>query len=72
MEVAGASAVVTGGASGLGAATARRLASGGMKIVVVDVQDDLGDAVAEQVGGAFVHADVTDGGQVQAAIDAAT
>jgi NAD(P)-dependent dehydrogenase (short-subunit alcohol dehydrogenase family) len=72
MEIAGTAAVVTGGASGLGAATARRLASAGVRVVVVDVQDDLGDAVADQVGGAYVHADVTDEAQVQAAIDAAT
>lgn len=71
MDVSGASAVVTGGASGLGAATARRLAADGMKVVVVDVQDDLGEAVAEQIGGAFVHADVTDADQVRAAVDTA-
>ncbi len=72
MDISGASAIITGGASGLGAATARRLAADGVKIVVVDLQDDLGDVVADQVGGAYVHADVTNPEQVQAAVDAAT
>jgi len=71
MEIAGAAAMVTGGASGLGAATARRLAAGGAKVVLVDLQDDLGDAIAEQVGGVYVHADVTVAEHVQAAVDAA-
>ncbi len=71
MDIEGSSAIVTGGASGLGAATARRLAGAGVKVVVADLQDDLGDAVAEQINGAYVHADVTDTGQVQAAVDAA-
>jgi NAD(P)-dependent dehydrogenase (short-subunit alcohol dehydrogenase family) len=43
-----------------------------VKVVLVDIQDDLGDAVAEQVGGAYVHADVTDADQVQGAVVAAT
>ncbi len=71
MEIAGASAIVTGGASGLGAATARRLAAADVRVVLVDLQDDLGDAVAEEVNGAYVHADVTDEAQVQAAVDSA-
>ena len=72
MDIAGAAAVITGGASGLGAATARRLSAAGVKVVLVDLQDDLGDAVADQIGGAYVHADVTDADQVQTAIDAAS
>ena len=71
MEIAGVAAIVTGGASGLGAATARRLAADGVKVVLVDLQDDLGDAVAEQVDGAYVHADVTDAEQVGAAVEVA-
>jgi NAD(P)-dependent dehydrogenase (short-subunit alcohol dehydrogenase family) len=71
MIIAGASAIVTGGASGLGAATARRLAANGMKVVLVDVQDELGDAVAAEIDGAYVHADVTNSDEVQAAVDAA-
>ena len=45
MDIAGASAIVTGGASGLGAATVRRLAASGMHVVIVDLQDDLGEQV---------------------------
>mgnify|MGYP001813149991 FL=1 len=71
MNIAGASAIVTGGASGLGAATARRLAADGMKIVVIDLQDSLGEETAARIGGAYVHADVTDPEQVQRAVDAA-
>ncbi len=71
MDVAGASAIVTGGASGLGASTCRRLAAAGVKVVVVDLQDDLGDVVADQVGGAYVRADVTEEAEVQAAVDTA-
>jgi NAD(P)-dependent dehydrogenase (short-subunit alcohol dehydrogenase family) len=62
---------VTGGASGLGAATARRLAMAGAKVMVVDVQDQKGEEVAAAVGGAYLHADVTDAEEVQAAVDAA-
>ena len=71
MDIAGSSAIVTGGASGLGAATARRLAASGMRVVVVDLQDSLGDEVAGEVGGAYVHADVTDEDEVQVAVEAA-
>jgi NAD(P)-dependent dehydrogenase (short-subunit alcohol dehydrogenase family) len=71
MEIAGAAGIVTGGASGLGAATARRLAAGGTRVVIADLQDDLGDAVAAEIGGAFVHADVTSEDEMAAAVDAA-
>lgn len=71
MDIAGASAIVTGGASGLGAATARKLAAGGMKVVIADLQDELGEAVAREVNGAFVHTDVTNSDEVQTAVDAA-
>ncbi len=71
MNIAGASAIVTGGASGLGAATAQKLAAAGMKVVLVDLQDELGDAVAAEIDGAYVHADVTNSDEVQAAVDAA-
>lgn len=53
-------AVVTGAASGVGAASARRLASGGASVVVVDVDDVGGARVADDVGGRFVHLDVGD------------
>lgn len=71
MEISGSSAIVTGGASGLGAATARRLAAAGAEVIVVDLQDDLGAAVADQVDGIFVHADVTDPDEVASAVAAA-
>ncbi len=71
MNIVGVSTVVTGGASGLGAATVRRLAAKGAKVVVADVQAELGDAIADEVGGGFVSTDVTNSDQVQAAVDAA-
>jgi NAD(P)-dependent dehydrogenase (short-subunit alcohol dehydrogenase family) len=71
MELTNTAAIVTGGASGLGAATVRRLAAAGAIVLIVDLQDDLGEAVAAEVGGAYVHADVTDADQVQAAVDSA-
>jgi len=73
MEISGASAVITGGASGLGEATSRLLAERGMRVVVMDLdrQQDRGDALANELGGVFVAADVTDTEAVQAGIDAA-
>ncbi len=71
MDIAGSAAIVTGGASGLGAATVRRLAASGMQVVIVDLQDDPGEQVAGEVNGAYVHADVTNDDEVQAAVDAA-
>jgi NAD(P)-dependent dehydrogenase (short-subunit alcohol dehydrogenase family) len=72
MQLSGSSALVTGGASGLGAATARRLAAAGAHVVLLDLQDDLGKALAEELGGTFAKADVTDSDQVQAAVAAAS
>lgn len=71
MNLEGNSAIVTGGASGLGAATARRLSRDGAHVLLVDLQDELGEAVAAEVKGGYIHADVTDAQQVQAAVDAA-
>ncbi len=73
MESNGFSAVVTGGASGLGEATSRLLAEKGMKVVVMDLdrQQDRGDALAKEIGGIFAPADVTDPEGVQAGVDAA-
>jgi NAD(P)-dependent dehydrogenase (short-subunit alcohol dehydrogenase family) len=71
MDINGTSAIVTGGGSGLGAATSRLLAERGARVVVLDMQDDKGEAVAKETGGVFVHADVTDVGEVVAAVDAA-
>jgi NAD(P)-dependent dehydrogenase (short-subunit alcohol dehydrogenase family) len=52
-------AVVTGGASGIGLATARRLAQEGARVVIADLDETTGTGVAEEVGGLFVRADVT-------------
>jgi len=64
--------VITGGGSGLGAATARTLAAQGARLLIADVNADAGEAMAKELGdaGRFVRCDVTDEGQAQAAIDA--
>ena len=72
MKLSGSVALVTGAASGLGAATARRLAEGGAKVVVVDRDDAKGAELAKQIGGTFAKADVTDAAQVEAAVAAAS
>ncbi|MGV3729131.1 MAG: SDR family NAD(P)-dependent oxidoreductase [Sphingopyxis sp.] len=54
------SAVVTGGASGLGRATAEALAAAGVKVTIFDINDALGEEVAGAIGGLFVHVDITD------------
>jgi NAD(P)-dependent dehydrogenase (short-subunit alcohol dehydrogenase family) len=59
MDINGASAIVTGGASGIGAAAARQLAAKGAKVVIADLQDDKGKELADEIGGAFAHVDVT-------------
>ena len=71
MNLDKASVLVTGGASGLGAATARRLAGRGAKVVILDLPESNGKAVAEEFGGVFVPADVTDPAGVDAALDEA-
>ena len=72
MDLTGASAVVTGGASGLGEASARKLAALGARCVIVDLQEDKGEEVAKEIGGLYAKADVADEEQVQAAVDAAS
>jgi NAD(P)-dependent dehydrogenase (short-subunit alcohol dehydrogenase family) len=67
-----ASALVTGGASGLGLATARRLAAAGAAVTIVDLPSSAGADVAEELGGTFAAADVTDPDQVAAAVAVAT
>ena len=71
MEIAGTSAIVTGGASGIGAASARALAKGGARCVLIDLNDELAEALASELGGLYVRADVADEEAVQAAVDAA-
>lgn len=72
MDITGASAIVTGGASGLGEATSRLLAQRGAKVVVLDLQEEKGEKLAAELGGTFAKADVTDEEQVRAAVDAAS
>ena len=60
------SAVVTGGASGLGAATARRLAASGVKVAIFDFNEATGEALAKEIGGVFCKVDVTNEEQVDA------
>jgi NAD(P)-dependent dehydrogenase (short-subunit alcohol dehydrogenase family) len=71
MELNGISAIVTGGASGIGEACARQLADRGAKVVIADLQDDKGNALATEIGGAFAHVDVTSTDDVIAAIELA-
>ena len=71
MDINGASAIVTGAASGIGAAAARQLAAKGAIVVVADLQADKGEALAQEIGGVFARVDVTDTDQIKAAVDAA-
>ena len=63
--------IVTGGASGLGAATARMLAENGATVVIADVQTEAGQALAAELKGQFVRCDVTQEADGQAVVDAA-
>jgi NAD(P)-dependent dehydrogenase (short-subunit alcohol dehydrogenase family) len=63
--------IVTGGASGLGAGTARMLVKEGAKVVLADVQDEPGEALAKELGQTYVHCDVTQEADAQAVIEAA-
>ena len=71
MELNGTAAIVTGGASGLGGASAEMLAKGGAKVTIFDLNADLGTAKARELGGYFVQVDVADEASVQAAVEAA-
>ncbi|KAB7646583.1 SDR family NAD(P)-dependent oxidoreductase [Polymorphobacter fuscus] len=66
MELAGLSAVVTGGASGLGEATARALAAQGVKVAIFDMNAEKGEAVAADIGGVFCNVNVTSDESVDA------
>ena len=63
-------AIITGAASGIGRATAVRFAAEGAKVVVADLADESGTALAGELGGLYVHVDVADEGSVQAMFDA--
>jgi NAD(P)-dependent dehydrogenase (short-subunit alcohol dehydrogenase family) len=71
MHIEGAGAIVFGGASGLGEATARELAGRGATVVVADLNEEKGAALAEEIGARFVKADVTAEQEVEAAVAAA-
>lgn len=66
----GSVAIVTGGASGLGAATAEALAGAGLKVAIFDMNAEAGEAKAAALGGSFHSVDVSDAGSVKAAMDA--
>ena len=70
MRIEGATALVAGGASGLGAATARRLAEAGAQVTIADLNAEKGAALAQELGATFVTCDVTEPEQVEAAIPA--
>lgn len=74
MEITGNVALITGGASGLGAATARTLVDAGARVVLVDTNAELGEAFAAELGAErarFVRTDVTEEADVRAAVDTA-
>ena len=68
MKLSTTAAIVTGGASGLGEATARHFAAGGAQVTILDRDADRGPRVAAEIGGHFAQTDVTDEASVQAAI----
>lgn len=71
MDVKGTSAIVTGGASGLGAGTARGLAAAGSKVAIFDMNMDAARQVASDIGGVAIECDVSDAGSAEAAVAAA-
>jgi NAD(P)-dependent dehydrogenase (short-subunit alcohol dehydrogenase family) len=68
MEISGKVFIVTGGASGLGEGTARMLAQAGGKVVIADMQVEKGEAIAQEIGGAFVRCDVSSEADGQAVV----
>jgi NAD(P)-dependent dehydrogenase (short-subunit alcohol dehydrogenase family) len=71
MDIEGKGAIVSGGASGLGEATVRRLHAAGAQVVIADVNPEKGEPLAEELGITFVQTDVREADQVQAAVDKA-
>jgi len=71
MDISGASAIVTGGASGIGAATVELLAARGAKVVIADLQEEKGNDLADKVGGAFCKVDVTNTDDIVNAVEMA-
>jgi len=71
LELKGIAAIVTGGASGLGGATAKMLAAGGAKVTIFDLNEEVGKAHAQEIGATFQKVNVADEASVAAALDAA-
>jgi NAD(P)-dependent dehydrogenase (short-subunit alcohol dehydrogenase family) len=71
MDIQGSTALVTGGASGLGLATARRLRASGARVVMVDLEASAGNTVAKEIGAEFVAADVTSSDAIEHAVHVA-
>lgn len=71
MQITGQGALITGGASGLGLATARRLSAAGARVAIVDLPNSAGEEIAAELGGLFLPADVTSSEQIAAAVASA-
>lgn len=71
MDLKDAVAIISGGASGLGEASARELASVGATVVIADLNEERGKALADELGGVFARCDVSDEASVRAAVDVA-
>jgi NAD(P)-dependent dehydrogenase (short-subunit alcohol dehydrogenase family) len=71
MEIRGVAAIVTGGASGLGNATAKMLAAQGAKVAIFDLNEEAGQKAAAEIGGVFISVNVADDASVTAGLDAA-
>ncbi len=69
MDVNGVSAIVSGGASGLGLATAKNLLERGARVTIFDLNEDLGEALASELNCSFLKVDVTDGQSVESALE---
>lgn len=72
MNLEGSSSVVTGGASGIGEASARQLAAAGSRVVIADLNEEKGQVLASELGGLFVKCDVTKAEDADAAVAAAS